>query len=111
MSSQAVKERRFKILPVEEADVLQLFLCALDQWPQCLSLPDLSQVPRGAELVSVYHTPEWRGFGFVLAHSSFSPIPLGATPERLDALSSRKTVYLKRADEVQSEEQTAETGD
>lgn len=94
----AVQERRFKAVYVREDEVLTLFRCGMDDWPECLKVPDWREVPKDAVLLRVWFEPSVMGFGFLLAHESFEPVPLGAIPPTLVTSTQLRAVYLAGQD-------------
>jgi hypothetical protein len=83
--SKAVEERRFKIMVIGEDRLFTVLLCMLKQYPEYVSLPNFSNVPEDVELVRCFYIPEKIAFGFLIAHETFNPSPMGCMIEHIEA--------------------------
>lgn len=80
------RERREKILYINERDVLSVFQTRLP-----LTTIQFDDVPVDCEVKSVDYNWARRAFGFALSHSTFEPVPCGeAAPELISGIAVNK---------------------
>ena len=73
---------RIKVCYVSEYDILRVL-----EWPAAghsavVSLQHI-EIPPGAKIVHVFHSPVRRALGVIIQHGTFDPVPAGAEPPEL----------------------------
>jgi hypothetical protein len=84
MPSQFARERRVKILPVGEQQVLTLAYMLAGDTPQFVAIPRMPNLPEGTKIEGVYHDFDRRSFLFLLSHPSFEPVMDGEPSPYVD---------------------------
>lgn len=74
-----IKEKKFKLLFVDESIIWSAIQFTLEQHPKPAILPSMPVgLPEDAFLVRVFLNAERNAFGFILAHESFKHVKDGA---------------------------------
>ena len=87
------KERKFKILYIEEEEILSTIVIESERPLPYLRIRKL-RLPKDYYIVSVFNSPERKAFGFLIGSESFSPVALGALIPDLDKEFEIKNVEL-----------------
>lgn len=77
------KERRYKILYIEEEEILSLIVTGNENPFHFLRFRTL-KLPEDYHIFNVYHSPERKAFGFSIGSETFPSVMLGAYPPNLE---------------------------
>ena len=87
------KERRFKVLYVEEEEILNLITTENEKSLPYQRIRKL-KLPKDYYIINVFNSSERKAFGFLIGSESFPSTELGAYPLDLDNEIEIKTIEL-----------------
>lgn len=92
------KERRFKVLYIEEEEVLDLIIAKNGNVPFFSKITKL-RLPEDYYVLNVYHSPEQKAFGFLISSKTFPSIELGCYPPSLN-----QEIEIQRIDFIENKD-------